>query len=164
MINNKTQNPNWSLFCKTKRLEEWRQRRGVYSTVQVKQRKKSKRGRRNARVESFRAWKLDTQLWRRPGSQTWGEGGVKAGQQGQERVSDKTRRGVQQANRNKGSTSKPSMEYKDGDDENIFTMEHINVDGISAREGMVEYQNVLGAFKHMEAGMFSVSEHTLDTS
>ena len=79
-------------------------------------------------------------------------------------MSEKTRRGVQQANRNKGSTSKPSMEYKDGDDENIFTMEHINVDGISAREGMVEYQNVLGAFKHMEAGMFSVSEHTLDTT
>ena len=38
------------------------------------------------------------------------------------------------------------------------------MDGISAREGMVEFQNVMGAFKQMEAGMFSVNEHTLDAT
>ena len=43
-------------------------------------------------------------------------------------------------------------------------MERINVDGISARGGMIEFQNVVGAFKNMEAGMFNVNEHTLDTT
>ena len=44
IINNKLQNPTWSLFCKAQRQEAWRKRRGLYSAVQVKQRKKNKKG------------------------------------------------------------------------------------------------------------------------
>ena len=105
---------------------------------------------------------MENPLWRRSGSQIWGEGGSKVPLQ--EHAKKKTEQRLEQGNRGKFPSLKLSKEYKEEDIDNIFSLEHINVNEISTRYGMIELQNVFDALHHIEAGMFSINEHTLDTT
>ena len=46
----------------------------------------------------------------------------------------------------------------------MISFEHINVNGLSTKNDMYEIDEVLGTLKDMEAGVFSLNEHTLNTA
>ena len=71
---------------------------------------------------------------------------------------------VKAANANTYSSAKPSQIHQSIGDENIFSLEHINVNGLSTRNGMVEVENFFGIMQDMEASVFGVAEHTLDVA
>ena len=44
----------------------------------------------------------------------------------------------------------------------IVSFEHININGLSTAGGMEEVEQLFETMDHMEAGVFSICEHTLD--
>ena len=48
--------------------------------------------------------------------------------------------------------------------EEIISFEHININGINSNDNFVEMDNIMGILQSMEAGVFSINEHNLDTT
>ena len=84
--------------------------------------------------------------------------------QGKKKVLPRTRHQVQKDNYEKYGSSPLEKTYHDSIVDNIITFEHINVNGLSAKENLVEVKHLLKTMQGINAGVVSVNEHTLDTT
>ena len=46
----------------------------------------------------------------------------------------------------------------------ILSFEHININGIGRHDNMIEMTNIMGILRNLQAGVFSINEHSLNTS
>ena len=79
------------------------------------------------------------------------------------RIKKSTEVKVKRANDGKYATKLPSHEYETSESD-IISFEHINVNGLSSKNDLIEVKHLLGTLTDMEAGIYSVSEHTLDST
>ena len=167
-------------FCKQIKWDITRQRRWEFSqessSLQQQGDQESWQTYRRQQQQKFRTWKqgyvqnhkgtMENKvnsriLWMEC---IWKEIPVKRKRKGEKMIYSKTRKRVQEANLNKYGSRPLGKVYDSEMIDNIISFEHINVDGLNTRDNLIEIQHLLGTLKGMETGVFSVNEHTLDTT
>ena len=79
-------------------------------------------------------------------------------------INQNTRNKVKIANKHHEPTLTPSQKYGPDAHDEVISFEHININGINAHDNFVELDNVMGILRTMEAGVFSINEHNMDTT
>ena len=159
---------------------------GILSNTQIlpnKQLTTDKTGRTNNTQKARRKkWKRKFVNWKSTHGYSQSDGGTKDGSRipwmeckwkappetrkgvGKKKVFMKTWNQVQKDNQNQYGSKPLERTYSPSVIDNIISFEHINANGLNTKDNFVEIQHFLRTLQGINAGVFSVNEHTLDTT